>query len=146
MVPRPGTRVWTGSDRSGRGSAWGLAVDPVEALTLALDLDVLPSDAFVGDILRRGFEVQNLSAGLEWRALEALALRLGVLANLAETDVGPALALGAGLDLGGFRIDLGGHFSFGTSVVEGVEIPEETRITLSLGFGAAAGDGAGQAD
>ncbi len=112
----------------------GIAYRFDPTLTFALDLDLLRHGAFLDDLLKRGYEVQCISAGVEWLPLDVLALRLGILDNFAESDLGPELSLGVGTVLGPVRIDLAGQFSFGSSDINAYSLPEELKIGLTLGF------------
>ncbi len=112
----------------------GLAYHLDPTLTFALDLDLLRHGAFLDDLLKRGYDVQCISAGVEWLPLDALALRLGILDNFAESDLGPELSLGVGTRFGPVRIDLAGQFSFGSSDINAYSLPEELKIGLTVGF------------
>ncbi|MFN7951005.1 MAG: conjugal transfer protein TraF [bacterium] len=112
----------------------GFALHPAPNVTLAVDLDLLRHGALLDDLLKRGYDVQCISAGVEWLPLDVLALRLGILDNFAESDLGPELSAGVGTILGPLRIDLGGQFSFGSSDINAYSLPEELKVGLSIGF------------
>ena len=110
----------------------GFAAHAFDSLTVALDVDLLRNGAFLDDLLQRGYQVQNLSVGVEWLPFQVLALRLGMLDNLAESDLGPELTAGVGLALGPVDVDLAGQFALSGSELDSYSIPEELRLGLTI--------------
>jgi hypothetical protein len=96
-------------------------------LTIAVDADLLPGQSSFS-----GYETQRVGGGIEINPWNVLALRGGVYQNVAESDIGPVVTLGAGLNLWAVRIDLAAAASTEMVSVEGYDIPEELRASLGL--------------
>ena len=107
--------------------AVGVAFIPWTWMTIAVDADLLPGKASFA-----GYETQRVGAGLEVNPWNILALRAGVYQNIAETDIGPVVTLGAGLNLWAVRIDLSVAASMERTELSGYEVPDEMRAALAL--------------
>jgi len=114
----------------------GVAVYPLNFITLAADMDITKNETVLD-----GFKSQNLGLGAELNILNKpslnLALRAGVMKNLAEKDVGSVLTAGVGLNLLHFNVDVGGAISTKTTeVADGKKYPTSAvaSATLSLNF------------
>ena len=105
----------------------GAAFIPWSWLTIALDADLLP-----GQSSFNGYETQRIGGGIEINPWNILALRGGVYQNIAESDIGPVVTLGAGINLWAVRIDLGVAASTEMVSIEGYDIPDEIRASLGL--------------
>ncbi|MCA1932544.1 MAG: conjugal transfer protein TraF, partial [Calditerrivibrio sp.] len=105
----------------------GIALNPFETLTFALDMDVTKNDTSVN-----GYKSQNIGGGVEWDVLKFLALRAGAYQNLAESDIGMVYTLGLGLNMYLVRGDLSVAFSGKKNQYDGDNIPKETRIQANL--------------
>jgi hypothetical protein len=108
---------------------FGAAFMPTKRITLESNLDLLEIGTLLND-----YNIQRLSVGGEFD-MSLLALRLGAYKNLAEDWQDWVATAGVGLDLFGFRIDVGGAYSLGESVdYRGTAIPAEARLYASLGL------------
>lgn len=105
----------------------GVAFIPYRWLTVALDGDVLP-----GESSFPGYDTQRLGGGLEVNPWNILALRAGVYQNIAESDIGPVITLGAGLNLWAVRIDLALASSTELTTLKDYEVPDEARLSLGI--------------
>lgn len=91
-----------------------------------------------GDLLQAGtvsssYDVQHIRAGLEWDALDVLALRAGAYRNIAESAAPLVVTGGVGIDLWAVQIDLHGAVSPGdTAEIDGDEYPEVARVGLGI--------------
>jgi hypothetical protein len=102
---------------------------PTKRITLESNLDLLEIGTLLND-----YNIQRLSFGGEFD-MSLLALRLGAYKNLAEDWQDWVATAGVGLDLFGFRIDVGGAYSLGASVdYQGTAIPAEARLYASIGL------------
>ncbi len=107
--------------------AAGVAFIPWPWLTVALDADLLP-----GQSSFTGYETQRIGAGFEVNPWNVLALRAGVYQNIAESDIGPVVTLGAGLNLWAVRLDLSLAASTETTPILDYDLPDEMRAALAL--------------
>jgi hypothetical protein len=107
--------------------AVGVAVIPYRWLTVALDADLLE-----GESSFPGYDTQRIGGGLEVNPWNILALRAGVYQNVAESDIGPVITLGAGLNLWAMRIDLGVASSTDLTTLKDYDVPDEMRLSLGL--------------
>jgi hypothetical protein len=107
--------------------AVGVAFIPYQWLTVALDADLLAAASSFP-----GYDTQRIGAGLEVNPWNALALRAGVYQNIAESDIGPVITLGAGVNLWAVRIDLGLAASTHLTQLRDHEVPDELRLSLGL--------------
>lgn len=107
--------------------AVGVALIPRRWVTLALDADVLPAESSFN-----GYHTQRVGAGLELNPWDILALRGGVYQNIAESDIGPVMTLGAGINLWAVRIDLAAAASTHLVDIQGYRIPDEARVSLGV--------------
>lgn len=107
----------------------GAAFMPTKRFTLEADYELLETGTLLPD-----YDIQRLSFGTELD-LTLLALRLGAYRNLAADWQDWVATAGVGLNLFGFRIDVGGAYSLEGNVdYEGTEIPAEARLYASLGL------------
>lgn len=113
--------------------AAGVAFIPLETLTFEVDCDLTRNETLLSNFgSSKGYHTQNLSAGLEWDAFSAVALRAGVYRNLAESDIGTVYTAGLGLNMWLMRLDLGGAFSDETARYDGKDYPKEARLAAQL--------------
>ncbi len=105
----------------------GVAWIPNNNLTLEVDVDVLPTDN--GTI---SYDTQYISVGAEYDFLSVLAVRAGAYQNMAESDIGPVLTAGLGINIALARLDIGASFSPEMVEYDGSEIPEEAAVSLGL--------------
>ena len=105
----------------------GVAFIPYQWLTVAVDADLLPGESSFD-----GYDTQRVGAGLEVNPWNILALRAGAYQNIAESDIGPVVTLGAGLNLWAVRIDLA--IASSTELVEfkDYDVPDELRLSLGI--------------
>ena len=108
--------------------AAGVAFIPWTWLTVALDVDLTKGQASFN-----GYDTQRVGAGLEINPWNVLALRAGVYKNVAESDIGPVITVGAGLNLWALRIDLAAAASTEMTTISGYDVPNELRASLALG-------------
>lgn len=107
--------------------AAGVAFIPFRWLTLAADLDLTRNKTFYPD-----YRTQNLGFGAEFNILYFLALRGGVMKNMAEDDVGLLYTAGLGLNLWLLRIDAAASMSKETTTFDGDEYPREVRGSVNV--------------
>lgn len=105
----------------------GVAWIPRSQLTLEAAVDLTSNKTVFGE-----YETQMAAVGAEIDLLHFLALRGGLMTNLAESDIGPLFTLGAGLNFWLMRIDLAGGMSFESSSYDGTDVPAESHLSLSL--------------
>ena len=110
----------------------GVAVLPIDSLTLAADMDLIKNDTF----LSRSYDYRMLSLGAEYALLDFLFVRAGYLKNLEEDEVAGAFTGGVGLNFLGAHLDLAAAWAPGEVEYEGEDVPEEVRaeLTFSLLF------------
>jgi F plasmid transfer operon, TraF, protein len=107
--------------------ATGVAFIPWTWLTVALDADLTAGQASFN-----GYDTQRVGAGLEINPWDVLAIRAGVYKNIAESDIGPVVTLGAGLNLWAIRIDLAAAASTELTKISGYNLPNELRASLNI--------------
>lgn len=105
----------------------GVAFIPYQWLTVALDADLTQSESSF-----EGYDTQRIGAGLEINPWDILALRAGVYQNIAESDIGPVITLGAGINLWAIRIDLGVAASTDLTSFKDYDVPDELRVALGI--------------
>ncbi|MFW5830096.1 MAG: conjugal transfer protein TraF [Planctomycetota bacterium] len=105
------------------GGAW----IPSSQMTVEVGLDVTAQDS-----LYENYETQMVRAGVEFDLLHFLALRGGIMNNLSESDVGPIVTAGFGLNLWLLRFDLAAGASLETSDYDGSEYPSEGYVALAV--------------
>lgn len=105
----------------------GVAFIPYQWLTVAFDGDLLS-----GESSFTGYDTQRVGGGLEVNPWNILALRAGVYQNIAESDIGPVVTLGAGLNLWAVRIDLAVASSTELTTLKDYDIPDEARLSLGI--------------
>ncbi len=105
----------------------GVAFIPSRRFMLEVNYDTLETGTLLD-----GYDIQRLSVGGEldfW----LLALRLGAYNNLAIDNADWVATAGVGLNLFGFRVDVGGAYSLGDAVVyEDTDLPPEARLFASI--------------
>lgn len=85
----------------------GVSFKTNKSVVLALDCDVTKNDT-----LLKGYQSQNLSAGIEYPLYSTyLVLRGGYMKNLTENDIGSIYTLGFGLNFLQLEADIGGAIS-----------------------------------
>jgi len=107
--------------------AVGVAFIPWSWLTIAVDGDLLPADTTFS-----GYQTQRVGLGLEITPGHVVAIRAGAYQNIAESDIGPVVTAGFGLNLWVIRIDLAAASSFNLTTVDGTELPDEFRLGLGV--------------
>ncbi len=111
----------------------GLAINPIEKLTIACDLDLLKNKTFV-----EGFDSQELSLGVEYLLLNsravALPLRAGISKNISESKTDIEYTLGTGIHTFGFCFEIAAGMSSNTTVLDGNEIPSSASLALNLSY------------
>lgn len=105
----------------------GVAFIPYQWLTVALDADLTS-----GSSSFEGYDTQRVGGGLEVNPWDILALRAGLYQNIAESDIGPVVTLGAGLNLWAVRIDLALAASTERTTLKDYDVPDEMRLSLGL--------------
>lgn len=105
----------------------GVAFIPYQWLTVAFDGDLMTADSSFP-----GYDTQRIGGGLELNPWNVLALRAGLYQNIAESDIGPVVTLGAGLNLWAVRIDLGIASSTDLVEFEEYDVPDELRLSLGI--------------
>ena len=108
-------------------AAAGIALIPIDTLTLALDLDLTANETN-----RTNYETQFIRGGLEWDAFKFLALRVGAYSNLSESDIGLVYTAGLGLNLWAVRLDVAGAYADDTVNFDGDEVPAEANVMARL--------------
>ncbi len=108
---------------------FGAAYMPSQRLTLETNLELLKASS-----LLESYDIQRFSVGGEvdvW----LVALRLGAYRNLAVSWQDWVATAGAGVNLGGVKVDVGGAYSIGNNAeFSGSEIPSEARLYASVGM------------
>ncbi|MCB4790581.1 MAG: conjugal transfer protein TraF [Elusimicrobia bacterium] len=112
----------------------GIAFWPFRPMTLALDYDLTQNETPV-----IGFSSRYVNAGLEYnifnKSYANLALRGGVMKNLANSAASMAYTGGIALNLIHFVIDITGAISSETVEIDsGQSIPSSGAVNLSLGL------------
>lgn len=105
----------------------GVALMPVDTLTLAVDLDLTANETN-----RTNYKTQFIRGGLEWEVFKFLALRAGAYYNLDESDIGLVYTAGLGLNLWGVRLDIAGTYADDTVNFDGDEVPAEANVLARL--------------
>ncbi len=105
----------------------GVAINPLETLTLAADIDLTENETMNPD-----YKSRNLAVGLEWDILKFLALRVGAYKNLAESDIKQVYTAGLGLNLWLIRLDVSAAMSSNRTSFNNKSIPEEARVQVNL--------------
>ncbi len=105
----------------------GAAFIPTETLTFAADYDLTENETVAED-----HTTQNLNLGMEWDAFRFLALRGGATKNLAEDDSPWIYSAGLGVNLWAMRLDVAGAISNENTIVDGDEVPAETRFSAQI--------------
>ena len=109
----------------------GLALKPLNSLTLAADLDLTQNESTIPSLTDK-YKSQNVGVGLEYSLLNFLKIRGGAYTNIAESDIGPVLTAGLGLNLWLMHIDIGGALSTETSQIDSSDIPKTARLEVAL--------------
>ncbi|MDD3053520.1 MAG: conjugal transfer protein TraF [Endomicrobiaceae bacterium] len=111
----------------------GLAINPIDDLILACDVDVLANETFV-----KNFESQDLAVGLEYPIINkrafSLPIRLGVNKNIANVNSHLAYTAGIGLYTFGFSLELAGAMSSQITTLDGTKVPASASCALSVGY------------
>lgn len=112
----------------------GLAYKPLNWLTLALDSDLTKNETIL-----EGFDSKILSAGGELNIFNRpafnLALRVGLMKNMAEDEVGSIFTCGLGLNLLHCHLNLAGLVSTRQTEIEsGDKVPRALGGSLQLAF------------
>lgn len=111
----------------------GIAINPIEKLTVACDLDLLKNKTFIND-----FDSQQLSFGLEYLLLNThaitLPLRAGINKNVAASKSNLEYTVGTGIYTFGFTFELAAGISDKTTTLDGNKIPASLSCALNLGY------------
>lgn len=123
----------------------GAALFPFETLCLTADLDVTRNTTTIATTsdrtdlapgtprtLKVEYSSQMASAGIEWNAFRFLALRAGVSRDLAESEVGPVVHAGFGVNCWLMRLDIGAAASTETTTVDGKDYPRSVSLSAGL--------------
>ncbi len=109
----------------------GVALFPLDWITLAADLDLYKNDSAV----LPGYESQVLGIGAEFSVVDILFLRAGLSKNLAESE-GLTYHAGLGIHGGPVHLDIAGAASADRATVEygdsSSKIPERAAASLML--------------
>ncbi|MDA3962855.1 MAG: conjugal transfer protein TraF [Planctomycetota bacterium] len=106
------------------GGAW----IPWSNLVLTLEGDLLEAST-----VSEFYDTRYIRGGLEWDALDVLALRGGAYMNTANSDAPLVITGGVGLDLYLLQVDLAAAVSPGdTAEFDGDEYPEVFRVSLGV--------------
>jgi hypothetical protein len=105
----------------------GIALSPIETLTLEADIDLTENETTFTD-----YDTRNLAFGLEWDLFHFLALRAGAYQNLAEDDIGWVYTTGLGLNLWAMRLDVAAALAEEKEQFDEDEIPKELRLAAQL--------------
>lgn len=106
----------------------GVAFIPWETLTLEADCDLTKNETVLP-----GYDTQNLSLGVEWDAFRFLALRAGMMKNLAEDDLDWIYTAGLGFNFWALRLDVAGAASLGDTVdYDGEEVPKFAKASAQV--------------
>ncbi|MCR4662500.1 MAG: hypothetical protein K5622_01270 [Endomicrobiaceae bacterium] len=110
----------------------GLAISPLEKLTIACDLDLLKNKTFVND-----FESQEIAVGIEYLLLNkrsvTLPLRAGINKNLTAAKSNLEYTFGTGIQTFGFIFELAAGLSTNTATFDDTKIPASASVALNLG-------------
>lgn len=125
--------------------AVGIALYPFETVVLTADLDLIENETELvtvsgnpnlpvgaSDRTTVRYATQRLGGGIEWNAFRFLALRLGASTDLAESEQGPMVHGGIGLNLWAIRFDLAAAAATETVVVDGEEYPRAVHAAAGL--------------
>lgn len=111
----------------------GFAINPIEKLTVACDLDLLKNKTFVND-----FESQELSVGIEYLLFNkksvTLPLRAGISKNITASKSNIEYTAGTGIYTFGFCFELAAGMSANTATLDGNKIPASASVALNLGY------------
>lgn len=117
----------------GRQVRAGLAINPIDDLIVACDVDVLANETFV-----KNFESQDLAVGLEYPLINkrafSLPIRLGINKNIANVNSHLAYTAGIGLYTFGFSLELAGAMSSQITTLDGTKVPASASCALSIGY------------
>jgi hypothetical protein len=108
-------------------AAVGVAFIPAPWFTLAADADLTRNKTIYPD-----YKTQHVGLGAEVNAFYFLALRGGVMKNIAESDVGLIYTAGLGLNLWAMRLDVAAAMAKEKTTFDGREIPREMRGSAQL--------------
>ena len=109
----------------------GVAIDPVDWLTLAADLDLTENKTVLG---ADGYKNRHLGGGFEWHSFSWLKLRGGMYTNLASGGIGPTATAGLTFGTKWINLDIDGAYGLETAEYDGDESPQEARVQLQLNF------------
>ena len=111
----------------------GVAISPIEKLTIACDLDLLKNKNFI-----EGFDSQELSLGVEFLLLNnsaiTLPLRAGISKNVAASKTNLEYTLGTGIYTFGFHFELAAGMSSNKTVLDGNTIPASASLAFNLSY------------
>ncbi|HYE05083.1 MAG TPA: conjugal transfer protein TraF [Planctomycetota bacterium] len=110
-------------------ATFGVAFIPFRTVVLEVDCDLTRTRS-----LLPGYRSQVLSAGVEFDLLRFLALRAGGYRNIAESEPGPVVTAGIGLNVWAMRIDIAAAAALETITLEEGEdeLPQEAQVSLGL--------------
>jgi hypothetical protein len=103
-----------------------VAWSPWNSLLLLASADLLQTTTVLP-----GYDQQDISAGIEFEPWRALALRVGVSKNVAESDIPYIVTGGVGTRIGLVRIDLGGAAALVTDKVLNQRVPRQIGAGLA---------------
>ena len=111
----------------------GIAINPIEKLTIACDFDLLKNKTFV-----EGFNSQEFCAGIEFLLLNKknfiLPLRAGINKNIAVPKSNIEYTAGTGIYAFGFNFEIAAGMSENTTTFDGQTIPASASFALNLGY------------
>ncbi|GAM08458.1 hypothetical protein OR1_00730 [Geobacter sp. OR-1] len=107
----------------------GVAIDPYEWLTLAVDLDLTENETVLS---ADNFKNRHIGGGLEWHHFSWIKLRGGMYSNLSDGGIGPTATAGLTLGSKWFNMDVDGAYGLETAEYDGKSYPQEARVQLQL--------------
>ena len=111
----------------------GVAINPLEHLIVALDVDILSNNTFV-----ENFDSQDFALGVEYSLINkrsfSLPLRVGLNKNVANSKCATEYTFGFGIYTFGFCMEFAGGFSGSTTTIDNQEIPSTASFAFNLGY------------
>lgn len=106
----------------------GIAISPIDYITLALDVDLTDNDTTVSS----RYKAQNVAGGVEVSLLNIMRLRAGAYKNIAESDIGMVYTAGIGFQTLMFSLDLAAAVSSDSTDIDGNDIWNEARLAMEM--------------
>jgi len=127
----------SGEEELKRQIRGGLAVNPFNWWTIAVDYDLTENDTHVD-----GYSSQLLSLGTEIAVFNSpwfsIPLRAGIVKNMADSSADLAYTLGTGLDFAGFHLEASAYMSTDKTTFkydkEDYTVPEKVGGNVELSF------------